>query len=122
MILNHLNLAVPDVAQTRAFFETYFGFTCAEVKGNDTLVILIGKDGFILALSNFSKDEIPEYPTDFHVGMVVDSPEEVMQTYQRMKDDGIVLGREPKRYGSRGTMSFYVNVPGNFLVEVLSLI
>jgi len=122
MILKHLNIAVPDVAQTRAFFETYFGFTCAEVKGNDTLAILLGKDDFILALSNFSKDKTPEYPTDFHVGMVVDTPDDVMETYQRMKDDGIALGREPKRYDSRGTMSFYVNAPGNFLVEVLSLI
>ena len=33
---NHLNLAVPDVLETRAFFEKYFGFRHSEgMKGND---------------------------------------------------------------------------------------
>ncbi|QIP14358.1 VOC family protein [Spirosoma aureum] len=122
MTLSHLNIAVPDVAQTRAFFETYFGFECTDVKGKDALAILMGKNGFILALSNFTKNQIPQYPSDFHVGMVVDTPEQVMETYTRMKADGVSLEHEPKTWGGRGTTSFYVLAPGNFLVEVLSVI
>ena len=40
MALKHLNLAVPDVATTQAFFETYFGFRCLELKGDNIIAIL----------------------------------------------------------------------------------
>jgi len=122
MALKHLNLAVPDVAQTKAFFETYFGFTCHEVKGDNIIAILEDKDGFILSISNFNKQETPTYPADFHVGFVLETPEKVMEIYQTLKADGIDVGPEPRRYSGRGTMSFYVTAPGNFLVEVLCLI
>lgn len=122
MALKHLNIAVPDVAQTSAFFETYFGFTCHEVKGDNIIAILDDKDGFILSISNFRKEETPTYPPDFHVGFVQDSPEKVMEVYQTLKAGGIEVGPEPKRYGGRGTMSFYVTAPGNFLIEVLCII
>src|SRR5262245_17697575 len=41
MRLNHLNLTVPDVSQTREFFETYFGLRCVLEKGRNTLVVLV---------------------------------------------------------------------------------
>ena len=119
MALKHVNMAVPDVAQTRAFFETYFGFRCLDVKGDNVIAILVDNDGFTLTISNFTKTETPTYPTDFHVGFVQETPEQVMAMYQTMKADGIDIGKEPRNYGGRGTMSFYVTVPGNFLVEVL---
>ena len=55
MKLNHLNLSVPNVSETREFFETYFGFRCVVNRGRDTLAVLVGDDGFVLALSNFDK-------------------------------------------------------------------
>ena len=36
MVLNHLNLTVPDVRQTREFFETYFGLRCVVRAGAAT--------------------------------------------------------------------------------------
>ena len=39
MGLNHLDLAVPDVAATRAFFETYFGFRCLADRVNQPSTI-----------------------------------------------------------------------------------
>ena len=122
MALKHVNLAVPDVAQTKAFFETYFGFTCEEVKGDNIIAILEDKDGFILSISNFKKDVIPQYPTDFHVGFVQETPEQVRAIYETMKADGINVGKEPHNYGGRGTFSFYVEAPGKVLVEVLCAI
>ena len=122
MTLKHLNLAVSDVAQTKAFFETYFGFRTLEVKGDNIIAILQDKDNFSLTISNFKKGEIPQYPADFHVGFVQDTPEKVIEVYQIMKADGIDVGPEPKRYAGRGTMSFYVTVPGGFQVEVLCVI
>ena len=122
MALKHLNLAVPDVAQTSAFFQTYFGFHSEEVKGDNVIAILEDNDGFILSISNFTKTETPRYPTDFHVGFVQESPEQVMAIYEIMKADGIDVGKEPRNYAGRGTMSFYVTAPGNFLIEVLCMI
>ena len=40
MRLNHLNLAVPDVQQSREFFETYFGFRCLFERDGDTLAVM----------------------------------------------------------------------------------
>ncbi|GAB4028568.1 VOC family protein [Spirosoma gilvum] len=122
MSLKHLNLAVPDVVQTKAFFETYFGFQCQELKGDNVIAILEDPNGFILSISNFSKTETPHYPTDFHVGFVQDTPEQVMALYQQMKVDGIEVGKEPRNYNGRGTMSFYVEAPGKVLVEVLCIV
>lgn len=122
MALKHLNLAVPNVAQTSIFFETYFGFRSLEVKGDNVIAILEDSDGFTLSISNFTKTETPSYPTDFHVGFVQESPKQVMAIYETMKADGIDVGKEPRNYAGRGTMSFYVTAPGNFLVEVLCII
>ena len=36
MRLNHVNLTVPDVAQAKGFFETYFGLRCVAERGAAT--------------------------------------------------------------------------------------
>jgi lactoylglutathione lyase len=48
MKLNHLNLSVTDVAETRKLFETYFGFTGLKEVGNEKFALLFGEDGFVL--------------------------------------------------------------------------
>lgn len=122
MTLKHLNLSVPDVAETKVFFETYFGFHCLDVKGDNIIAILKDEDDFILTISNFHKDQTAHYPADFHIGFVQETPEKVMAVYEQLKADGINVGKEPHNYGGRGTMSFYVTAPGNFLIEVLCVI
>ena len=75
MALNHLNLTVPDVPQTRAFFETYFGFRCVAGRQSDPLVVLVDESGFVLSLANFTEAEEIVYPGAFHVGFRQDSRE-----------------------------------------------
>ena len=53
MVLNHLNLTVPDVRQTREFFETYFGFRCVAERGRDALAVLVDESGFVLDPEQF---------------------------------------------------------------------
>ncbi|GAB3784179.1 VOC family protein [Spirosoma horti] len=122
MALKHLNLSVADVAETKAFFETYFGFQCLDVKGDNIIAILKDENDFILSISNFHKDQTVQYPADFHIGFVQETPEKVMAIYQNLKANGIDVGKEPHTYGGRGTMSFYVTAPGSFLIEVLCVI
>jgi catechol 2,3-dioxygenase-like lactoylglutathione lyase family enzyme len=67
MKINHLNLSVPDVAQTARFFAEFFGLRITEQKGRHTLAVLYDDDGFSLILSNFDRKTTPSYPRDFHL-------------------------------------------------------
>ena len=87
MALNHLNLTVPNVPQTRAFFEKYFGFRCV-AEPESGLIVLVDESGFILTLNNFDKAGEVVYPGAFHVGFRRDSREQVDTIHQRLKADG----------------------------------
>jgi catechol 2,3-dioxygenase-like lactoylglutathione lyase family enzyme len=115
MALNHLNLPVPDVAKTRAFFETYFGFRCIFERGRDTIAVLTDESRFIFTLSNFDRAAAVEYPGAFHVGFEQPSRERVDEFYERLKNDGHAA--EPPR-DFHGAWTFYLHAPGGFLVEV----
>jgi len=114
MALNHLNLTVPDVSQTRAFFEKHFGFRCVAVP-SDALVVLVDESGFVLTLNNLAKAEEVAYPGIFHVGFRQDSREQVDAFYQRLKADGFDM-KPPHEF--HGGWTFYFRAPGGFLVEV----
>jgi catechol 2,3-dioxygenase-like lactoylglutathione lyase family enzyme len=51
MQLNHLDLPVPDVAATAAFFTDHLGFTLLDMRGNAGLAVLQGDGGFVLVLT-----------------------------------------------------------------------
>jgi lactoylglutathione lyase len=113
--LNHLNLTVPEVPRTRAFFESYFGFRCVFERGRDTLAVLVDESGFILTLNNSDKATEVEYPGAFHVGFMQDSPKHVDEIYERLKADGFDV-KPPREF--HGAWTFYFRAPGGFLVEV----
>ena len=115
MKLNHLNLAVVNVAATRDFFERYFDFRCVETKGEDVLSVLNNDSGFILILSNFDRKVAPTYPRDFHLGFILDGVEEVATIHQRLVSGGVEVGPPKSAHGSWG---FYVKPSSEFTVEV----
>ena len=116
MALNHLNLTVPNVPQTRAFFESYFGFQrLMGAPQSDAFVVLVDESGFVLSLNNFTEAEEIAYPGAFHVGFRQDSREQVDAFYQRLKTDGFDL-KPPHEF--HGGWTFYCRAPGGFLVEV----
>jgi lactoylglutathione lyase len=115
---NHLNLAVPDVLETRAFFEKYFGFRNLEgVKANNVIAVMADDSGFILTLSNFEKVTEVQYPVGFHLGFIQESPQRVNEINKMLKDDGFDV--EPPR-NFHGSWTFYFRAPGGFTVEILS--
>jgi lactoylglutathione lyase len=115
MRLNHLNLTVPDVAQTREFFETYFGFRCVVERGRNFIAVMIDESGFILTLSNFEKATEVEYPGAFHIGFGQDSPKQVDEMYERLTAAGFDA-KAPHEF--HGAWTFYFRAPGGFVVEV----
>lgn len=116
MALNHLNLTVPDVPRSRAFFETYFGFRCIMERANDALVVMADESGFVLSLSNFDKATEVEYPGAFHIGFMQESRDRVDEIHRRLKADGFDA-KPPRQF--HGAWTFYFREPGGVVVEVL---
>jgi catechol 2,3-dioxygenase-like lactoylglutathione lyase family enzyme len=117
MQVNHLNFPVADVAQTKAFFEKHFNFTCTEEKGN-MMAILRGEEGFVLTLmsNDFNRNGNSTYPDAFHVGFLVNDRDKVHTIWQKLQQDGLTLDQEP--HNMRGVFGFYFHAPGNILVEI----
>jgi len=115
MVLNHLNLTVPDVPKSRDFFETYFGFKCVVERGRASLAVMVDESNFVLTLSNFDKATEVTYPGAFHIGFMQDSREKVDEIFERLKAGG--LDPQPPRE-FHGAWTFYLTAPGGFLVEV----
>ena len=118
MQINHLNFPVSNVTETKSFFEKHFNFTCREVKGENKMAILESEDGFVLTLMslNFNKNGNSTYPDAFHMGFLVNDRDKVQSIWQRLQNDGVVLGPEP--HNMRGVFGFYFHAPGNILIEV----
>jgi catechol 2,3-dioxygenase-like lactoylglutathione lyase family enzyme len=100
MNLNHINLPVPDVAATRAFFEQFFGLKCVETKGQGILSVLVDAGGLVLILSNFDKKSTPTYPRDFHIGFLQETVGHVNELYERMKAAGVSVAAPKTAHGS----------------------
>jgi catechol 2,3-dioxygenase-like lactoylglutathione lyase family enzyme len=118
MRLNHLDLHVPDVAATAAFFTTYLGLRLVETRGNGGLAIL--SDGALeLVLSpgleKFGSRDQNDSPVSYHIGFILDSRDEVDRVYAKMHTAGLAV-RAPRDL--RGGWLFYCTAPGNVLVEV----
>jgi catechol 2,3-dioxygenase-like lactoylglutathione lyase family enzyme len=115
MRMNHLNLTVPDVAQSRQFFETFFGLKCVAELGRNALAVLVDDTGFVLTLNNFEKASEVQYPGMFHIGFMQESRERVNEINERLKSGGFELESPHELHGA---WTFFFRAPGGFLVEV----
>lgn len=117
MKLNHINLVVTDVSAAVALFEAYFDFSCQQIKGDNAIAIMQGRDGFSLVLMSATVSKVGDatYPDAFHIGFMQESRDAVTVTWQRLKDAGIIVGREPGKI--RDTFGFYF-VFQNIMIEV----
>lgn len=116
MRLNHLDLAVPDIAAAREFFETHLGFIHQQTLGQDGLSILRDDGGLVLVLSRLQKRGAQAYPDGFHIGFHLESEAAVQELYERMTGAGVEIPAPPSV--QRGALGFYFTAPGEILVEV----
>src|SRR5262245_10323554 len=114
MKLNHLDLQVPDVVATAAFFARHFGFTIVSNPTSPAIIILRGEDGFSLVIQRLHGATLG-YPDGFHIGFLVDDVAEVHAQHARLGEAGAAPG--PVDRNNRGTM-FYLHAPGDVLVEI----
>ena len=115
MRLNHLDLPVPDIAETRAFFEKYLGFTHESTLGRDGLSILRDEAGMVLVLSRRPPEGPQGFPGSFHIGFHLESEEAVTNLYARLAKDG--KATVPPSF-QRGGFTFYCTAPGEIMVEI----
>lgn len=116
MRLNHIDLPVPDVAATAAFFTDHFGFRLLEARGNHGMAILMGEGGVVLVLTRLRAEGAQDFPDAFHIGFLLDSEAAVHAAHDRLARAGVA--DLPAVQHMRGATLFYLRAPGNILVEV----
>ena len=117
MKLNHLNLAVTDVAAAEEFLTKYFGMRPIGAepgqKKRSNMAFLFDDDQFVLTLIQAKH---VEYPKTFHIGFAQESPERVNEINQRLRNDGFDVPQPEQHHA----WTFYVQAPGGFMIEVLA--
>lgn len=91
------------IPEAITFFETHFGFTCVEVKGDAALAVLRGADGFILVLMRAK--EQPIYPKFFHIGFLQQDAAAVDYIFEQLSNDPALQPEKPGKI--RDTYGFY---------------
>lgn len=119
--LNHLNLATSDVPELTRFFEAGFGFRLMVQRGAGNFNLLVGEDGFVLALLHDKAVTPQTYPATFHVGFLVASAERVREHHRRITEAGFdAPAPSLLQQGGRNAYGFYCHAPGGVMVEVSS--
>ena len=113
MQLNHLDLQVPNVPETAAFFERHFEFAIRGNRSSAAIIILAGAGGFTLVLQRLKPGET--YPDGFHCGFIVDDEERVRAEHARLRADGVKCSEII--VNQRGVI-FYLRAPGDVTIEV----
>jgi lactoylglutathione lyase len=109
-----MHLAVPSLAKARGFYESFFGFRFFFAE--DGIVFLRDEAGFLLALHETKQDEKIDFPSWFHFGFCMDTPEKVKAVYQKLKAEGVGFARDLQAHDDWVTFSCWA--PGPYKLEV----
>jgi catechol 2,3-dioxygenase-like lactoylglutathione lyase family enzyme len=115
MHLYHIHLNVHDVAETRSFYETYFGFRRHFPEASE--VFLKNDRGFLLALAPLAASEGGSLPEWFHLGFQGATADDVRALFLRMQDDRVPIA-EPWTEFESGTVKFHCFDPSGYRIEV----
>lgn len=117
MKINHLGFAVTDVMATVEMFETYFGLVrVPEAPMSAKMGFMLDDDGSLITLFK-TNDAV--YPKIFHIGFMQGNVEQVYVIHEKLKAGGFNVEKIREEHGR---MTFYFKAPGNFVIEVNSLI
>ena len=113
MTLNHIHLGTKNLARLQAFYESYFGFKKKYDHGEG--VFLVNDVNFLIAIDPV--ENTSELPSWYHLGFCLNSKEEVIAIYHKMKSNNEQIVRELKESPSEFA-SFYVKDPDGYKIEV----
>ena len=115
MKLNHVNLTVDDVPETRALLEKHFGMR-PYGEGQKNFDVLFDDDDLVLTLIGVGRRNEVSYPKTFHIGFIQPSEAAVDEVNQRLREDGFDIEPPSRQHGA---WTFYFEAPGGFTIEVL---
>lgn len=108
MNLNHINIVVKDVNKAVNLFTQHLGFSLI-VNRNNKMAVLENHHNFALVVWGQElnhKENIPEYPENFHIGFYQKDEEAVWKIYEKLKTEAdLQFENEPKKI--RNTFGFY---------------
>lgn len=108
MNLNHINLVVKEVDQAVHLFTHGLGFSLI-VNRSSKMAILENDHNFALVIWGQvlnKKEEVPEYPENFHIGFYQPDEEAVWELYMKLKEEeSLKLEAGPRKI--RNTFGFY---------------
>jgi len=118
MELNHLNLVVKDVDKTIELFEKHLGFELISNR-NSKMAVMQNNRSFALVIWGQvmnNEENIPDYPTNFHIGFYQKDENAVCEIYDKIKDENFLkVDNEPKKM--RNTFGFYFYFE-NLMIEI----
>ncbi|WP_294204899.1 VOC family protein [uncultured Chryseobacterium sp.] len=108
MNLNHINLVVKEVDQAVHLFTHGLGFSLI-VNRSSKMAVLENDHNFALVIWGQvlnKKEEVPEYPENFHIGFYQPDEEAVWELYNKLKEEeSLKLEAGPRKI--RNTFGFY---------------
>ncbi|WP_295200160.1 VOC family protein [uncultured Chryseobacterium sp.] len=108
MNLNHINLVVKELDQAVHLFTHGLGFSLI-VNRSSKMAILENDHNFALVIWGQvlnKKEEVPEYPENFHIGFYQPDEEAVWELYNKLKEEeSLKLEAGPRKI--RNTFGFY---------------
>lgn len=113
MNLNHIHIGTKNLQKSKNFYESFFNFKNKFDHGEG--VFLENEDGFLLAIDPV--EEVPSFPSWFHLGFCLDSKEQVKSIYEKMVEQKVEFIKDYQEYGSDAA-SFFALDPDGIKVEV----
>ncbi|SFC30738.1 Glyoxalase/Bleomycin resistance protein/Dioxygenase superfamily protein [Flexibacter flexilis DSM 6793] len=118
MNLNHINIVVKDVDKAVNLFAQHFGFNLI-VNRNSQMAVMENSHDFAMVIWGQvlnKKEEIPEYPKNFHIGFYQKDEAAVWNMYEKIKNHhDLTFESEPKKI--RNTFGFYCYFE-NLMIEI----
>jgi len=114
MKLNHINIPVANVQETKIFYQTFFGLECIVQKGDDTFVGMRDEAGTTLAINNFRKVEGIILETISH-RFLSGQPGQGGPDLKRLKEAGCEP-EDPRE--EHGSYTFYLKAPAGWHCHV----
>ena len=112
--LNHINLCTSNVPALSSLFEKHVGFVLEETRGQHAFAQLIGTDDMTLMST------MPQpYPRNFHIGFILDDPQEVRTRHANLCADGYLPGPVEGMTRGRDCWTLFYHPAGDdLLIEV----
>jgi catechol 2,3-dioxygenase-like lactoylglutathione lyase family enzyme len=113
MNLNHVHLGTKDLKKSIEFYSSVFGFR--KKFDHEPGIFLNNEAGFLIAIDPV--DEVPVFPSWFHIGFCLNSETEVRQAYQKAKEMNIKIARDMMAETDQFA-SFFIFDPDGYKIEV----